>query len=454
MLLRASPLNTEKKPNKWLALYTVASSKINKFWSWFQPGFASIKIHSEIDTDISNTKNLTAEPVHVYSKVVKSAQVANGTKWMMLEVNGYANSGLNYLHYGTYSGGYTGTLTLPTGSTYYGSYCTSRPSGGNFTRLAGFVSLLKDSGFTAPTLVMNCGAIDNNIAGASQQNYQYLVQLNGGTTLGTSGTWNVISGQMTPSTDSTNKSFVLMGTSVNPSASAASDIAVTSVYLRLSTATQPTWYESSDTNSWTDMVIMRSTVAGTTTSSGSVAYAPATIGSRNGTLAVPPRNNGTVYAYQHTTDWSTQAGKILRLGTTGGSGIASTTSTTGTGPKEHIGLASDQSPGTTLKVLIPSGGDKKYWEVNATTGAVTVGGTFSGTMASYQSLYWAPASDTNGVSYYARTGATTLTRMSLTTTPSKPKTLGFTAVVPPSTLPLQWAATAYIGHKLAKVRTP
>lgn len=60
----------------------VLNIKINKFWSWFQPGFASIKIHSEIDTDISNTKNLAAEPVHVYSKVVKSAQVANGTKWI------------------------------------------------------------------------------------------------------------------------------------------------------------------------------------------------------------------------------------------------------------------------------------------------------------------------------------------------------------------------------------
>ena len=375
-----------------------------------------------LDTAFNSTgsANVTMQIPAADRESVELSTYANGTKWMLLEINTYASTGLNYLHYGTYAGGYSGTLTLPTGNTYYGSYCTSRPFGSNFTRLAGFVSLLKDSGFSAPTLVMNCGAIDNNIAGASQQNYQYLVQLNGGTTLGTSGTWNVLSGQMSPSTDSTNKSFVLMGTSVNPNASASTDIAVTSVYLRLSTATQPTWYESSDTNSWTDMVIMRSTVAGSTTSSGSVAYSPATIGSRNGTLAVPPRNNGTVYAYQHTTDWSTQAGKILRLGTTGGSGIASTTSTTGTGPKEHIGLASDQTPGTTLKVLIPSGGDKKYWEVNATTGALTVGGTFSGSMASYESLYWAPASDTNGVSYYARTGTNTLTRMSLTTTPPTP----------------------------------
>lgn len=60
----------------------VLNIKINKFWSWFQPGFASIKINSEIDTDIFNTKNSTAEPIHVYSKVVRSAQVANGTKWI------------------------------------------------------------------------------------------------------------------------------------------------------------------------------------------------------------------------------------------------------------------------------------------------------------------------------------------------------------------------------------
>ena len=60
----------------------VLNIKINKFWSWFQPGFASIKIHSEIDTDIFNTKKSPAEPIHVYSKVVRSAQVANGTKWI------------------------------------------------------------------------------------------------------------------------------------------------------------------------------------------------------------------------------------------------------------------------------------------------------------------------------------------------------------------------------------
>lgn len=60
----------------------VLTVKINKFWSWFQPGFASIKINSEIETDVINTKNLSIKPIHIHSKVTRSAQVANGKKWI------------------------------------------------------------------------------------------------------------------------------------------------------------------------------------------------------------------------------------------------------------------------------------------------------------------------------------------------------------------------------------
>lgn len=60
----------------------ILTIKINKFWSWFQPGFASIKIHSEIDTNVVNAKDLNTAPLHIYSKVTKSAQIANGTKWV------------------------------------------------------------------------------------------------------------------------------------------------------------------------------------------------------------------------------------------------------------------------------------------------------------------------------------------------------------------------------------
>lgn len=60
----------------------VLDIKINKFWSWFQPGFVSIKIHSEIDTNIVDIKDPTFKPIHIYSKVTKTAQVANGAKWI------------------------------------------------------------------------------------------------------------------------------------------------------------------------------------------------------------------------------------------------------------------------------------------------------------------------------------------------------------------------------------
>ncbi|MDQ9889407.1 hypothetical protein [Acinetobacter pittii] len=56
--------------------------KINKFWSWFQPGFASIKIHSEIDTKILDAEHPNRPPFKIYSKVTKSAQVANESKWV------------------------------------------------------------------------------------------------------------------------------------------------------------------------------------------------------------------------------------------------------------------------------------------------------------------------------------------------------------------------------------
>lgn len=47
-------LNKNNEANADLIL----NIKINKFWSWFQPGFASIKIHSEIDTEILDANTL------------------------------------------------------------------------------------------------------------------------------------------------------------------------------------------------------------------------------------------------------------------------------------------------------------------------------------------------------------------------------------------------------------
>lgn len=60
----------------------ILNIKINKFWSWFQPGFASIKINSEIDTEIVDAKHPNRPPFKIYSKVTRSAQVANESKWV------------------------------------------------------------------------------------------------------------------------------------------------------------------------------------------------------------------------------------------------------------------------------------------------------------------------------------------------------------------------------------
>ncbi|WP_111894866.1 flagellar biosynthesis protein [Acinetobacter sp. MB5] len=59
----------------------VLTVRINKFWSWFQPGFSSVKIHSEIESDLINSKS-ALPPIHIYSQVTKSAQFANGSKWI------------------------------------------------------------------------------------------------------------------------------------------------------------------------------------------------------------------------------------------------------------------------------------------------------------------------------------------------------------------------------------
>ncbi|WP_227508776.1 hypothetical protein [Acinetobacter sp. Leaf130] len=70
--------NTTNEANADLIL----NIKINKFWSWFQPGFASIKINSEIDTEILDAKHPNRPPFKIYSKVTRSAQVANESKWV------------------------------------------------------------------------------------------------------------------------------------------------------------------------------------------------------------------------------------------------------------------------------------------------------------------------------------------------------------------------------------
>lgn len=59
----------------------VLNMKINKFWSWMQPGFSYVTINTEIETDIQNV-NDDKKSIHTYSKISKPTAMATGSKWI------------------------------------------------------------------------------------------------------------------------------------------------------------------------------------------------------------------------------------------------------------------------------------------------------------------------------------------------------------------------------------
>lgn len=59
----------------------VLNVKVEKFWSWMQPGFSYITLNTEIETEIQNT-NDPDKIIHTYSKISKPTAMASGSRWI------------------------------------------------------------------------------------------------------------------------------------------------------------------------------------------------------------------------------------------------------------------------------------------------------------------------------------------------------------------------------------
>ncbi|MGE4315204.1 flagellar biosynthesis protein [Acinetobacter sp.] len=59
----------------------VLTVKVNKFWSWMQPGFSYITLNTEIETEISDANSVTP-PIRTYTKISKPTVMATGSQWI------------------------------------------------------------------------------------------------------------------------------------------------------------------------------------------------------------------------------------------------------------------------------------------------------------------------------------------------------------------------------------
>lgn len=57
--------------------------KVDKFWSWMQPGFSYVTVHSEIETEIISS-NGTIKPINTTVKVSKPSAMLTGAKWIAM----------------------------------------------------------------------------------------------------------------------------------------------------------------------------------------------------------------------------------------------------------------------------------------------------------------------------------------------------------------------------------
>ena len=373
----------------------------------------------------------------------------NGAKWMILDQDSNANSAVNYLHLGTYAGGYVSTLTLPVGSEFYNNYCTGRPAPG-YSQTGGKVSLIQESGYSTPVLMLSCYA-SNTSLGAGSSWYDYLVTVQNGTTLGTAGTYSLLSAtSLTPLAAAGHLSVVLGGYSSWAGATTTQP-KMTFFYYRSSSATPPSAPSAYDMTTWSGRTVTRFS-AGFAVTSTSDAWVGATNGSRTGTLMVPTRNNGTIYALSHASDGATSVMNVVTFGQTGAasSNVAVTGATGAAGPLNRAEIVAPATPSTTLKVALKDGGSGGYWEVNASTAVATAGSTFSSSgIGSIETLYWQPSEDSTGISMYARTSTTNLVRLSFTTAPVAPSAPSApTATSGDGQVSLSWTAPANGGSAI------
>ena len=340
---------------------------------------------------------------------------ANGTKWMLYEKNSSANSGLNYIHLGTYTGGYQSTLTLPVGSSDY-STCQSLLSSSVYTTLGYTVELIQNSPFSTPTYMFNC-AVYLNTAGGGYTWVSFLSTLTGGTTLGSSGS-HASYARISPVPTATSPNFIRVGYSTNTSATGSTP-AITAFYLGTSSTSQPTLPGIYSTSTWNGYEAHSSTVGYSVVQTTSAFTLP-TNGSRTGTLFVSPRNSGTVRAIAIASDGSTSVNRLWSL-VNGAAGTS--VNVTGTNFNAPGRIVTDSTPSTTLlKFTTNDNTTVSGYEIALSNGAVTAAGSFTSGAMNTDTFWWFPAATANGVDFYGRTGANTVTRVSTSSAPVAPST--------------------------------
>lgn len=57
--------------------------KIDKFWSWMQPGFSYVTVNTEIETEIVSP-NGAIKPIHTAVKLSKPSAMLTGAKWIAM----------------------------------------------------------------------------------------------------------------------------------------------------------------------------------------------------------------------------------------------------------------------------------------------------------------------------------------------------------------------------------
>ncbi len=350
---------------------------------------------------------------------------ANGSKWAILDSNSSTNSGYNFLYLGTFAGGYQSTVTLPTTASNYNT-CTTKlnsVSNGTYTSYSGSFRLVPNTGFATPVISIDCSIFLNSAGASFTSTGKFLVQYSGGTTIGTPATLNPFTTGGTFANGyqaigaSSSKTLTSFGMSVNPNAT-GSQVALTYVD-GLSTDTSYTNPTAYDTTPYGNFVITRITAAGDVSFTLS-AFTGISVGSRTGTVVVPPRNNGTIYALQHATDGTTATAKVLTIGSTG---VATATTVTGVNLTSSVNrIAPQTSPGSTIKLAsLNNGSPSYYYHLNGSTAVMTQVSTFTTSGGfSYPELLWGMADNSDGSDFYARSSSTGIIRVATTTAPQAP----------------------------------
>lgn len=377
-----------------------------------------------------------------YRVELQFATYDNGNKWMVLERNSTMASGLNYLHLGTYTGGYVSTLTMPTGNTEYAN-CQNLINTSVYTILSYTTELIQDSPFTTAKYLFRCGVYLNS-AGGGISYIDYLTSLSGGNTLGTAGTHSV-GNKISPIPTITSPTFIRMGFSRNPAATGSTP-ALSAFYQLSSAATTITSVPNpySTTATFNGRQVYGVTSAGAVSASGTSAWTGASTGSRTGTIYIAPRNAGTVFATTLASDGVNFSGAVLAFASTGASVTSQpiTGAITGTTGWNTQYIVSDSTvSSTTVKLTSYDNSTVRSFEIATATGVATAAGWFNTGGTDWESFRWFPAATSTGVDFYGRTSASEITVVSTSSAPVAPTTPAApTAVRGNTTAAVSWVA--------------